>query len=150
MTITDNIPFVIGTVLAKFNALENPETVSRVAASAVLPELRERIHERGQKSDGTQIGVYSSTYLKFRETPGKGHPARTSDPNVILSLTRALELSYVLAATEKAYTIGVNNPDSEKKIEWMEEKYGVIYELTLDERKIALNAANATAQIIMK
>jgi predicted 3-demethylubiquinone-9 3-methyltransferase (glyoxalase superfamily) len=75
---------------------------------------------------------------------------RTSDPNVILSLTRALENSYVLAATEKGYTIGVNNPDSEKKIEWMEEKYGVIYELTLDERKIALNAANATAQIIMK
>jgi len=150
MKISNNIPFVIGSVLARFNALENPETVSRAAAAAVLPELRERIHERGEMSDGTKIGTYSSTYLKFRQKPGKGHPQRTSDPNVILSLTRALEGSYVTAATENGYTIGVNNPDSVNKIAWMEEKYGIIYELTTEEKKTAFIAANEIAKLIMK
>lgn len=150
MKISDNIPFVIGRILGKFNALENPETVSRAAAAAVLPELRERIHERGQMSDGSQIGVYSNTYLKYRQKPGKDHPQRSADPNVILSLTRALENSYVLAATEKAYTIGVDNPDSVKKIGWAEEKYGVIYELTNEEKKTALIAANATAEKLLQ
>ena len=68
MTITDNIPFVIGNILAKFRELDNPETVSRAAAIALMPELRHRIHVEGKKTDGSAIGTYSNSYLKLRQS----------------------------------------------------------------------------------
>ena len=63
MTITDNIPFVIGNILAKFRELDNPETVSRAAALAVLPELHYRIHTSGKKTDGSAIGTYTKLLI---------------------------------------------------------------------------------------
>ena len=130
--ITDNIPMVIGSLLSKFKELENPETISRASALAVIPELRERIHVEGKKSDDSQIGEYSIPYLKLRQRKYN----RTADRKVIGSLTRQLENSYVLKATDKGYTIGVATPLSEEKIQWLTDKYGVIWQLTETERKI--------------
>jgi len=145
MTITDNIPFVIGNILAKFRELDNPETVSRAAAIALLPELRHRIHVEGKKTDGSAIGTYSNSYLKIRQSQYN----RTSDSTVIASLTRQLENGYILKATEKGYTIGNASPYNDEKIQHLEEKYGAIWQLTEKERELTQIVANETTLVIM-
>lgn len=145
MTITDNIPFVIGNILAKFRELDNPETVSRAAALALMPELRHRIHVEGKKTDGSAIGTYSNSYLKLR----KSKYNRTSDSTVIASLTRQLENGYILKATENAYTIGNASPYNDEKIQHIEEKYGAIWQLTEKERELTQIVANETTLLIM-
>jgi hypothetical protein len=145
MQVTDNIPFVIGTILAKFRELENPETVSRAAALAVLPELHDRIHVQGKNSKGSKIGTYSNSYMKVRERYN-----RTSDKDVVASLTRQLEGGYTLKATDKGYTIDnfgntIEN-DSKTKIDYLTEKYGDIWLLTEAELEITRIVAEATAQ----
>lgn len=145
MQITDNIPFVIGTIFAKFDQLSNPETVARAAALAVMPELRHRIHVEGKKSDGSKIGTYSNNYLKLRQ---RAPYNRTANSEVIASLTRQLENGYVLTATEKGYTIGNASPYNDEKIKHLEEKYGTIWQLTEREREIALLTANEEAKLL--
>lgn len=145
MTITDNIPFVIGNILAKFRELDNPETVSRAAALALMPELRHRIHVEGKKTDGSAIGTYSNSYLKLRQSKYN----RTSDSTVIASLTRQLENGYILKATENAYTIGNASPYNDEKIQHIEEKYGAIWQLTEKERELTQIVANETTLLIM-
>lgn len=145
MTITDNIPFVIGNILAKFRELDNPETVSRAAALALMPELRHRIHVEGKKTDGSAIGTYSNSYLKLRQSKYN----RTSDSTVIASLTRQLENGYILKATENAYTIGNASPYNDEKIQHLEEKYGAIWQLTEKERELTQIVANETTLLIM-
>jgi hypothetical protein len=149
MDITSNIPFVIGNILAKFRELGNPETVSRAAAIAVLPELRYRIHTSGKKTDGSKIGTYSNSYLKIRQSQYN----RTADSTVIASLTRQLEDAYTLKATEKGYTIDnlgntIEN-DSKTKTEYLTEKYGEIWALSERELEMTQIVAQETALLIM-
>jgi hypothetical protein len=140
MQITSNIPFVIGTILSKFRELDNPETISRAAALAVLPELRNRIHVEGLDSKGAKIGTYSNSYMQVRERYN-----RTADKNVVASLTRELENGYTLKATENGYTIGNTSPSNDEKIIHLEEKYGDIWLLTEKEQDITRIVAEETA-----
>jgi len=146
MEITSNIPFVIGNILAKFRELDNPETVSRAAALAVMPELRHRIHVEGKKSDGSAIGSYSNSYLKLRQ---RAPYNRTADRDVIASLTRQLENGYVLKATENGYTIGNASPYNDEKIKHLTTQYGEIWQLTEREREMAYITANETTLAIL-
>lgn len=146
MEITSNIPFVVGNILAKFRELDNPETVSRAAAVAVLPEFRNRIHVEGKKTDGSAIGTYSNSYLKLRQKPPYN---RTSDPDVIASLTRQLENGYVLKATENGYTIGNASPYNDEKIKHLTEQYGEIFQLTESEKDLTQLVAQNTAIALM-
>jgi hypothetical protein len=146
MEITSNIPFVVGNILAKFRELDNPETVSRAAAVAVLPEFRNRIHVEGKKSDGSAIGTYSNSYLKLRQRPPYN---RTSDSDVIASLTRQLENGYVLKATENGYTIGNASPYNDEKVKHLENQYGEIFQLTQGERELTQLVAQNTAIALM-
>jgi hypothetical protein len=146
MEITSNIPFVVGNILAKFRDLDNPETVSRAAAVAVLPEFRNRIHVEGKKSDGSAIGTYSNSYLKLRQRPPYN---RTSDPDVIASLTRQLENGYVLKATENGYTIGNASPYNDEKVKHLENQYGEIFQLTQGEKELTQLVAQNTAIALM-
>jgi hypothetical protein len=144
MTLTSNIKSVISDVIANIGQLDNPETVSRAAAAAVLPELRERIHERGERPDGSKIGTYSNSYLRLRAREGKG-----TDANVIISFTRALQNGYTLAATDDGYTIANISPDGDMKVGYMIEKYGEIWKLSETEQNMALIAANETAKQLL-
>lgn len=140
MELVSNIPFVIGNVLAKFRELDNPETVSRAAALTILPEMRERIHVKGLKSDGVKIGTYTNNYLKVRERYNRG-----DSRDVILSLTRALENGYTLKPTENGYTIGNISPKNEEIMDHLTEKYGEVWLLTEGEREMTRLVAEDTA-----
>ena len=144
MTLTSNISTLVSGLIANIGQLDNPETVSRAAAAAVLPELRERIHERGEKPDGSPIGTYSNSYLRLRAREGKGN-----DASVIVSFTRALQNGYTLAASDNGYTIANISPDGDMKVGYMIERYGDIWQLSETEQNMALIAANETAKALL-
>lgn len=145
MHITSNIPFVIGNILAKTKELSNPETVSRAAALAVMPELRHRIHVEGKRTDGGKIGTYSNSYLRVREKYNRGN-----SKDVILSLTRQLENGYTLKATENGYTIGNISPKNDEVIKHLTEKYGDVWLLSERELEMAKIAAEETVKALLK
>lgn len=146
MEITSNFPIVIADILSKINMLDNPETVSRAVASAIMPKMRKRIHVDGNNSKGSKIGTYSTAYLRLRQKKYN----RTADSDVIISLTRQLENSYVLGATQNSYNISFSTPLSFDKATWMEEKYGKIWDLTIEEQDIASLVANEETKKIMQ
>ena len=63
--------------------LFNPDLYLRPVAIEMIPIMAERIHERGEDSNGEQIGTYSKKYMEVRKEFGRG-----SDTKVIASLTR--------------------------------------------------------------
>jgi hypothetical protein len=136
MRVESNITQIVGKILSGIGDISNPETVSRAAAAAVLPELRERIHERGEKSDGTPIGTYSNSYLRLRERKGKGANAK-----VIASFTRALQNGYTLKAEGNGYLIGNISEDGNEKVKYLTEMYGDLWKLSLTEQDMARIAA---------
>jgi hypothetical protein len=64
---SSNIDVVVAATLARIKELQNnPDTVLRTVALAVMPELRHRVHVEGKDSAGNQIGIYSPGYMKVR------------------------------------------------------------------------------------
>jgi len=145
MQITTNIAEVTAKLMGQFEEIKNPEFVSRAVATALMPQIRERIHERGENSKGQQIGTYSNSYLRLRQRKYN----RTADTDVIASLSRQLENSYVLGPDGEAYSMSVATQLSVDKITWLEEKYGKIWELTESERNDANLVAAHEAQLIL-
>jgi hypothetical protein len=133
-------------------SVSEPE-LTRVAAAALVPVIRERIHVDGKAADGSQIGTYSEGYMAVRtgkfksngivskgkrkgETrsqgtvtrgPRKGQPRpsynRTSDTTVVLSLTRQMENDLSVQPTETGYGIGFSNAENAAKAKYAEENY---------------------------
>jgi len=65
ITFSTNMSEVIATISDKISRID-ADRISLMMAQEVLPELRKRIHVRGEGSDGSQIGVYSDGYMKVR------------------------------------------------------------------------------------
>lgn len=146
MKITSNLTSVIGDLLGKFELLGNPDTITRAVATAMMPTIRKRIHVEGLNSNSGKIGVYDNAYLKLR----KKKYNRTADSDVVISLTRQLENSYVLGAAQNSYNISFSTPLSFDKATWMEEKYGKIWDLTIQEEEQAYLVASNETQIILE
>jgi hypothetical protein len=113
---------------------ENIDKLLREMAVTTAANMRERIHEEGKDANGSQIGVYTTEYMKVRTgvypnagvyksgknkgkaknagvyTKGKnkGTPrpkySRSSDRKVIISLSRDLENDFTLGAQNKTPT----------------------------------------------
>jgi len=107
---------------------------------------RERVHEKGENKDGSQIGSYSAATKKIkskrRTVKGRGvAPARSNVSKVILSDTRTLENSYEVAPTQNGYDVGFNNnkgaePPPSELVGYLEEKFGKnIWGVSKDDKK---------------
>lgn len=123
-------------VLAKLNGL-NPESLMRPIAFDLVALMTERIHDNGVGSDGALIKAegYSSSYLRTRQTKYN----RTSDPKVIISLTRQLENDWSVVQINGGYGIGFKNPFNYQKAGWMHDLFGDrIFHLSKPEREYAV------------
>lgn len=153
ITITSNVKEVSVRLyrrLLNISTPENLDKLSREIGITLAGEMRERIHERGEDSSGSQIGTYTPGYLRLRQRKYN----RTADPKVILSLTRQMENDFTTGIsnpeptkTPDGYGIGFKNPDNFNKSQWNEEKYKKpIYNTTTTEkgqvRKIAEDFIN--------
>lgn len=100
-----NIKEVTGRLAKKLSSLApggaSLDQMIREVAFTQAGLMRERIHEKGQDASGAQIGAYTPAYIKTRAKKYN----RTTDPRVILSLTRQME---------NDFTAGAQNPDPTK------------------------------------
>ncbi len=101
-------------------------------ASSVLAKVAHRIHTQGLKANGSKIGVYSSSYMKIR-TANK--PPRTSSTDVVLSLTRQMELDFTVVAEGNTVGLGFLNSFNLQKAEWMEQQYPGVYAMSDEENE---------------
>lgn len=137
ITIRTNIGSVTAGIVDKLALLKDKERIVRSCAVQMSGEIRRRIHVDGQDASGNPIGTYSSKYLKLRQKKYN----RTSDSNVILSLTSQQENDMGAIETPRGYGIGFKNPLNLKKAAWAEERYGgtdtqnKIYAFTQNESK---------------
>lgn len=112
------------------------DAIMRTVAVTMGGEVRERIHEKGENSEGSQIGTYSVGYLKTRKKFNRG-----TSKSVILSLTGQMENDFVAVAenplkVEGGYALGFNNPTNEKKASYNDKRYGAaVYKLQKEELK---------------
>jgi hypothetical protein len=170
--IHSNVSQVVRARVDQLKQLQNPDQMLRTVALAVLPELKKRVHVEGKASDGSQIGTYSPGYMKLRtgnysnagryskgKNKGKNKNAgtfsqginigkprpqyhRSSDPTVILSLTRQMENDESVMPAGSGYGIGFINSDNFKKSQYNEQTYKKdIWKLTQEERALAIKVA---------
>ena len=136
--ITTNLPQVLTSLGQSLEEILNPNYLLRPVAIEVLPLMTERIHQEGKGSNGSQIGNYSSGYLRQRQKAGRG-----KDTKVIVSLTRQLENNWSVLETTNGYGIGFTNPFNADKLRWVEEvKDTVISNLTEGEINYAFERIN--------
>ena len=139
ITIKSNIKVVTGRIKQQIEQLKNKEYLLRPVAIEVIPLMTERIHQKGEASDNSQIGTYSSGYLKLRQKKYK----RDSSTIVIASLTRKLEQDWAVIATTNGYGIGFLNPLSLQKARWVEGiKDKKIFNLSKSEQEYAVERIN--------
>jgi len=139
MTVKSNIKVVTGRIKQQLEQLKNKEFLLRPVAIEVIPLMTERIHQKGEASDDSQIGTYSSGYLKLRQKKYK----RDSSTRVIVSLTRQLENNWSVIATQNGYGIGFINPFNLQKARWVEGSKGkTIFSLSKSEKQYATDRIN--------
>lgn len=135
----------------------DPDKYLRELSTNRLADIKRRVHEDGIATDGSKIGTYSAEYMKRRTntgfkssvvvrgddkgqkrtpTNGKGFN-RTQDTDVVISLTRELELSLAVIPTPLNYKVAYLLPltdNNRSKVKLMEEKYNKkIWQLTEQE-----------------
>lgn len=119
--------------------MTDTDSLLRTISEAMLGETKFRIHNEGQRSTGAGIGQYSAAYMKLRTnsystnvfTKGKNKGQvrpnynRTSDTDVIFSLTGTMENNYkVIAISDTEYGLGFDNSVDANKSVWLAERFG--------------------------
>lgn len=139
MMVKSNIKIVGGRIKQQLEKLKNKDYLLRPVAIEVIPMMTERIHQKGQASDGNQIGTYNNSYLKLRQKKYK----RDASTKIIVSLTRQLENNWSVIATQNGYGIGFINPFNLQKARWVEGKKGkIIFSLSNSEQEYAVDRIN--------
>lgn len=139
ITVKSNIKVIAGRIKQQLEKLKNKEYLLRPVAIEVIPLMTERIHQKGEASDGGQIGTYNNSYLKLRQSKYK----RDASNKVIVSLTRQLENNWSIIATQNGYGIGFTNPFNMQKARWVEAGKGkIIFSLTKSEQTYAVERIN--------
>lgn len=130
-TVTTNISAVLSKVVSNFELLQDKEYLLRPLAIETIPLIKERIHEQGQASDGSQIGSYANSYMRRRIEAGRGESRK-----IIVALTSQLEQDWSVQPTPNGYGIGFNNILNAQKLRWVEEqKSKIIGNLSADEKQ---------------
>jgi hypothetical protein len=101
---------------------ENMSKITRTIALSLGGQIRQRVHERGQATDGGAIGTYSKEYMKKRIKRNRG-----TSTKVILSFDRQMEDDITGAKDnpnptkiEKGWGVGYKNSLNMDKAQWAE------------------------------
>lgn len=130
--------FTLPDKMAQFISPKGQEDMLRAVSLSMLPVVHDRIHVDGKAADGSGIGTYSPSYLKYTRPKFN----RSKDPKVILSLTRQMESDFSVVADSGKYGLGFKNSLNFDKATWLEGTYKKrIYALTTQERDLAITAA---------
>ena len=112
--------------------VQNNNPILLAAASSVLSLVAFRIHNEGEKADGSKIGSYSNSYMKVRES---SKYRRNADRTIVFSLTKLMELDFTIIEENGNVGLGFNNPHNADKARWLEERFPGTYLLSDKEDK---------------
>ncbi len=103
ISITSNIGEVAARLSGRLAAIERgKDQMIRAVCTSLVPIIKERIHEKGEYSDGTPFGGYTPQYLRLRERAG-----RLEGNKKVFSLTGKLENALTVVPNGTSYAIGV-------------------------------------------
>ena len=103
ITVTSNIGEVAARLSGRLAAIERgKDQMIRTICTSLVPIIKERIHEKGEYSDGTPFGGYNPQYLRLRERAG-----RLEGNKKVFSLTGKLENALTVVPNGTSYAIGV-------------------------------------------
>lgn len=103
ISITSNIGEVAARLSGRLAAIERgKDQMIRAICTSLVPIIKERIHEKGEYSDGTPFGGYTPQYLRLRERAG-----RLEGNKKVFSLTGKLENALTVVPNGTSYAIGV-------------------------------------------
>lgn len=131
----DRVAGGVNAALAQIIAEQQPILIA--AASGVLAQVSYRIHTEGKRSNGSDIGSYSNSYMRTRVKNNRG-----SDRRVILSLTRQMENDFTVVSQGEATGLGFNNRTNFEKATYMEARYPGTYDLSDDEEQTIVLVLN--------
>lgn len=130
VVVKSNIGEVTKAIKEKLAKLADKQNIPRILAFDTIDLMTKRIHGEGKAADEGQIGTYNKSYLKLRERKFQ----RSSDPKIIVSLTRQLENDWSVIPTGKGYGVGFLNPLNFQKARWVESNKGrIIFSLSESE-----------------
>lgn len=156
--------------LRNLNEATQADKVLRTAAVSIVPEIKQRIQQQGQKADGSQIGEYGNFIIKPAFGKAKSFFTKKQLKKVTkdtgykdLRRIRGLQVDYVdltfsgdmlrsLKPTpidRNSYGIAFLSPGENKKAGFNERRYGAIFDLTKQELKVSLAIINKAAQRIL-
>jgi len=116
ITIAANLDSVMTQLSQQLSDLDVSK-MTRLAASSLMAEIRQRVHVRGEASNGQQIGIYSKGYMARRKKHG-----RQEGGKVVLSLTRSMENAMILIPLEDGTGIGYTTAELLQRAKWQEER----------------------------
>lgn len=116
ITIAANLESVMTQISQKLSALDVSK-MTRLAASSLMAEIRQRVHVRGEASNGQPIGTYTKGYLNVRKKHG-----RQEGSKVVLSLTRSMENAMILIPLPDGTGIGYTTAELLQRAKWQEER----------------------------
>ena len=143
MIITTNLDEVLGRLVGKLQDLNNPngearDLMLRQVASDTVAQVTYRIHTEGLNSAGKPIGEYANSYMKTRAKYN-----RSSSKKIIFSLSGQMENDFGIVANQaNHYGLGFKNTVNTDKAEWLQERFGRVYDLTEKEKAHANLVAN--------
>ena len=116
------------------------DKAQRIAGLSVLVKIKERVFDNGggKSSKGQSFGTYSKEYKKFRDKK----TTRTNS-EINLMLTGDLEAQFKLGVNNGDYCLGfeaepngTKPPNASQKSEYLEERYGDIFQLSDSESEL--------------
>lgn len=146
------------------------EYVLRAAVVPLVPEIKDRIQQRGQKADNSQIGTYGNRVIpqafgkaqsfasKKRLKTLKGTDSYKEVRQKLglqtdyIDLTFSGDMMRSLKAGPigpKSYGIGFLSETEDKKAFWNEKRFGLIFDVTAYELKLSLSIINKEATKIL-
>lgn len=111
-----NLEYTINTISENLSNIDIDQ-MTRLQASSLMAEMRQRIHTKGLATDGNPIGTYTPGYMRTRQRHG-----RKEGDKVVLSLTRAMENSMVLIPIENGTGIGYTTAEQLQKAKWNDKR----------------------------
>lgn len=118
----------------KVNEAIRSDRVIRIALSTTLAAQKSRIFEKGLKTSGAKIGKYSKKYGEYKRKLGR-------NPGFInFRLTDAMMNDYQIIATKKdEYGLGFRDPFNADKADWLQEKFGTVFDINDQELELFTN-----------
>lgn len=124
------------------------DRAAREALTTVLAVQKQRIFTKsgGKNSAGVTFGKYNAKYEKRRQKKFK-----RSNRNINLVASSEMLTSYTLGPTKEGWALGFQakangvsgNPNAAQKAEYMEERFGNIFQMNSKEKKIFIETYKA-------